>query len=119
MTRPLKPAPTPFTAAERDLLRREFCCHFGEYARIADGIFLRTWRGGERRGEPKIPPAVQTMLKRGLVEVRTTNRWPRALFTEAGLSALQQLMQDRRGHGPGAVRPFRIRLRAASIETLL
>ena len=71
MTRPLKSAPSPFTAAERDLLRREFCRHFGEYPRIADGIFLRTWRGGERRGQPKIPPAVQTMLERGLVEVRT------------------------------------------------
>jgi len=50
----------PFTAPERDLLRRELCRHFGEDPSIADGIFLRTWRGGERRGQPKIPPAVQT-----------------------------------------------------------
>ena len=59
----------PFTPAERVLLRRELCRHFGEDPRIADGVFLRTWRGGERRNQPKIPPAVQTMLERGLVEV--------------------------------------------------
>ena len=76
----------PFTAPERDLLRRELCRHFGEDPRVADGIFLRTWRSGERRNQPKIPPAVQTMLERGLVELRTTSRGPRAFFTEAGLA---------------------------------
>jgi hypothetical protein len=89
-----------FTAPERDLLRRELCRHFGEDPSIADGIFLRTWRGGERRNQPKIPPAVQTMLERGLVEVRTTNRGPRAFFTEAGLAALRQLVLDRRAMDP-------------------
>ena len=100
MTRPLKPAPSPFTAPERDLIRREFCRHFGQYPAIADGIFLRTWRDGERRGRPKIPPAVQTMLERGLVEIRTTNQWPRAFFTEAGLAALRQLVMDKRATDP-------------------
>src|SRR5947208_16478905 len=64
----------PFTAPERDLLRRELCRHFGEDPRVADGIFLRTWRSGERRNQPKIPPAVQTMLERGLLEVRSAAR---------------------------------------------
>ena len=91
---------SPYTAPERDLLRRELCRHFGEDPSIADGIFLRTWRGGERRNQPKIPPAVQTMLERGLVEVRTTNRGPRAFFTEAGLAALRQLVLDRRAMDP-------------------
>ena len=100
MSRPLKPASSPFTAPERDLLRREFCRHFSQYPTIADGIFLRTWRGGERRGQPKIPPAVQTMLDRGLVEVRTTNQWPRAFFTEAGMAALRQLVMDKRAMDP-------------------
>jgi hypothetical protein len=36
----------PFTAPERELLRRELRRHFGEDPSIADGIFLRTWRGG-------------------------------------------------------------------------
>lgn len=49
-----------FTAQERDLIRREFCRHFGQDPRIADGMFLRTWRAGERAGQPKVPPAVQT-----------------------------------------------------------
>jgi hypothetical protein len=71
MTSP-KPAPTPFTAPERDLLRRELCRHFGEDPAIADGIFLRTWRTGERRNQPKIPPPVQSMLERSLLELRTT-----------------------------------------------
>jgi hypothetical protein len=74
----------PFTAPERDLLRRELCRHFGEDPSIADGIFLRTWRGGERRGQPKIPPAVQTMLDRGLVALRIGQRGPRAFFTADG-----------------------------------
>jgi hypothetical protein len=91
---------SPFTASERDLLRRELCRHFGQDPSIADGIFLRTWRGGERRNQPKIPPAVQTMLARGVVEVRTTNRGPRAFFTEAGLTALRQLVLDRRAMDP-------------------
>jgi len=56
------------------LLRREFCRHFSQDPAIADGIFLRTWRGRKKRGQPKIPPAVQTMLERGLVEVRNTNQ---------------------------------------------
>jgi hypothetical protein len=100
MTSPLKPAPSPFTAPERDLLRRELCRHFGEDPSIADGIFLRTWRSGERRNQPKIPPAVQTMLDRGLVELRTTDRWPRAFFTENGMAALRQLVLDRRAMDP-------------------
>ena len=94
------PAAAPFTAPERDLLRRELGRHFGQDPLIADGIFLRTWRGGERRNQPKIPPAVQTMLARGLVEVRTTSRGPRAFFTAAGLAALRQLVLDRRAMNP-------------------
>jgi hypothetical protein len=100
MTSPSKPAPSPFTASERDLLRRELCRHFGQDPVIADGIFLRTWRTGERRNQPKIPPAVQSMLERELVEVRITNRGPRAFFTETGLTALRLLVLDRRAMDP-------------------
>jgi hypothetical protein len=52
------------------------------------------------RGQPKIPPAVQTMLERGLVEIRNTNQWPRAFFTEAGMAALRQLVMDKRAMDP-------------------
>src|SRR4051794_12481061 len=92
--------PAPFTAPERDLLRRELCRHFGQDPAIADGIFLRTWRASERRGQPKILPAVQTMLDRSLVEVRVSQRGPRAFFTDTGLAALRRLVLDRRAMDP-------------------
>ena len=100
----------PFTAPERDLLRRELCRHFGQDPLIADGIFLRIWRSGERRNQPKIPPAVQTMLERCLLELRSTERGPRAFFTEAGLAALRQLMLDRRAMDPERFAHLRIEL---------
>ena len=40
------------------------------------------------------------MLERGLVELHTTNRGPRAFFTEAGIVALRQLVLDRRAMDP-------------------
>ena len=94
------PPSSPFTAPERDLIRREMGMRFGQYPSLADGLFLRTWRGGSQKGEPKIPPAVQSLLERGLVEIRTEQRGARAVFTTAGLTALQQLLQDRRAMDP-------------------
>jgi hypothetical protein len=108
---PPKPAPNPFTTAERELLRRELCRHFGQDPLIADGLFLRTWRGGERRGHPKIPPAVQTMLDRGLLTLQITPRGPRAFFTAAGLAALRQLVLDRRAMDPERFGHLRAELR--------
>jgi hypothetical protein len=98
--RPDRPPSSPFTAPERDLIRRELGMHFGQYPRLADGLFLRTWRGGTNKGEPKVPPAVRSMLERGLVELRTERTGPRAFFTAAGLAALRQLLQDRRAMDP-------------------
>jgi hypothetical protein len=57
---------------------------FGQNPSVADGIMLRTWRGGPDAGGPKLPPAIQSMIERGLVEVRTDGRWPTAQFTRAG-----------------------------------
>ena len=94
------PSPMPLTTKERDLLRRELCRHFGEDPSIADGIFLRTWRAGERRNQPKIPPAVQTMLDRGLVEIKPARLGARAFFTEAGIQELRALLRDRRAMDP-------------------
>ncbi len=92
--------PSPFTAAERDLIRREMGLHFGQYPSLAGGLLLRTWRGGPRKGEPKLPPAVRSMLERGLVEVRPGPIGYRAVFTEAGLEALRRLLRDRRAMDP-------------------
>jgi len=89
-----------FTAPECDLVRRELGLRFGQLPSLAGGLFLRTWRGGPQAGQPKLPATVQGMLERGLVEVRTDGRWPRACFTEAGLAALRALARDRRQLDP-------------------
>ena len=92
--------PAAFTAPERDLIRRELHQRFGQDPLVADGIMLRTWRGGPHAGQPKVPPAVRTMLERGLVELRTDGRWPTADFTAVGLAALRLLAQDKRALDP-------------------
>ena len=94
--------PSPFTAPERDLIRRELCVRLTTYPSIADGILLRTWRAGPQAGQPRLPPAIQSMVQRGLVEVRAGGhpRLPRAFFTEAGVDALRELAQDRRAMDP-------------------
>ena len=97
---PARPALVLFTAAERDLIRREFHPRFGQDPSVADGIMLRTWRGGPNAGRPKLPPPVQSLLARGLVELRTDGCWPTAQFTPAGLAALRELAQDRRALDP-------------------
>src|SRR4051812_11861367 len=94
------PSPASFSATERDLIRREMGLHFGQPPSLADGLLLRTWRGGPDEGEPKLPPAVRTMQERGLVEVRPGRFGPRAFFTEAGLAALRLPLQDRRAMDP-------------------
>jgi hypothetical protein len=99
MSRCTAPEPSPFTPQERDLIRRELCQHFGQDPRAADGLLLRTWRSGPQAGQPKLPSAVQSMLARGLVEIRT-GRGPRAVFTPAGLVALHRLLSDRRAMDP-------------------
>ena len=99
MNRHATPEPSPFTPQERDLIRREFCQHFGQDPRAADGFLLRTWHSGPQAGQPKLPSAVQSMLERGLVEIRT-GRGPRAVFTPTGLAALRQLLSDRRAMDP-------------------
>ncbi len=93
-------SPSPFTAPERALIRREMGMRFGQYPSLADGPFLRAWRGGPQKGEPKLPPAVQSLLARGLVEIRPGRLGFRAVFTEAGLVALRLLLRDRRAMDP-------------------
>src|ERR1700733_11620245 len=94
--------PTPFDAAERALLRLEFFPRFGQAPSLADGIWLRTWRGGGKAGQPKIPAAAASMLARGLLELRSAAGpgGTRAYFTEAGYAALRLLAQDRRAFDP-------------------
>jgi hypothetical protein len=103
----IDPPPLLFTAPERDLIRRSLCIQFSQYPSAAEGILLRTWRGGPSAGEPKVPPAIRTMVERGLMDVRTDGPWPRAHFTEAGWAALRHLAQDRRLLDPVQFRHLR------------
>ena len=96
MSRRAEALPISFSANERELIRHEMGIHFSQYPSLADGIFLRTWRGGPQKNQPKIPAAVRTMMDRGLVEIRKTERGPCAFFTEAGLQELRRLLLDGR-----------------------
>ncbi len=95
---PLPPA--SFTPVERNLLRHEFLVRFGQAPRLADGIWLRGWRGGPQAGQPKIPAAVASLLERGLVELGPDRIGFRARFTPAGIAALRLLAQDKRALNP-------------------
>ena len=89
-----------FTTAERALLRFEFLERFGQTPRLADGMWLRTWKGGPQAGQPKVSPAVASMLARGLVTIDLVRPGARAYFTDAGYAVLRRLAQDRRALNP-------------------
>jgi len=72
----------------------------GAPPRLADGIWLRVWRGGPQAGQPKIPAAVAGLLDRGLMELGPDTIGFRARFTPAGIAALRLLAQDRRALHP-------------------
>ena len=83
---PVSPAAAlaPFTAGERALIRYEFMRRFGQTLALADGIWLRSWKSGPLKGGPKVPPALASMLERGLVRVvpgATVHHGHRALCT--------------------------------------
>jgi hypothetical protein len=87
-------------AASRHRSATSFVASFastsGGYPLLAEGIFLRIWRSGPQAGEPKLPPAVKTMIARGLAEVRRDGPWVRAYFTTTGFAALRELAANRR-----------------------
>src|SRR3954447_19408152 len=67
-------------------VRLELMPRFGQDPDLENGLFLRTWRDGPQKGQPKIPKAIQAMLDRGLVRIGTNPMGrPAAFFTEAGL----------------------------------
>lgn len=70
------------TPKERDLIRRAFMRRLTAARSIHDGIMLKRWSTGPRKGEPKLQAAVQSLLDRGLVELADLDRhWPTARFT--------------------------------------
>jgi hypothetical protein len=92
---------SPFTPQERDLIRLELMPRFGQEPDLANGLFLRTWHDGPQKGQPKIPKAIQSMLDRGLVEIRSNPMGrPAAFFTEARIEGLRQLLRESRAMDP-------------------
>src|SRR4051794_37040679 len=74
---------------------------FAQEPELANGVFLRIWRDGPQKGQPKLPKAIQSMFDRALVEIRPNQMGRQAaFFMEAGLEALRQLLQDRRAMDP-------------------
>lgn len=94
------PSRDAFTSAEREFIRREFGQRFSSFPLLSEGIFLKVWRGGPHAGQPKVPPAVQSLMTRGLIEFRLAGRLHRAFFTEAGIDALRRLAADHRALDP-------------------
>ena len=88
--------PSEFTPTERAYIRSELDQFFGTFPTVADGIQLRTWRTGERKDQPKLPPAAQSLLARDLVRLDTSGRLPRLFFTAAGLAVLRGMLADKR-----------------------
>ena len=95
-----KPPALPLTSAERAWLRQELGVHFGAPPHIADGLFLRSWKSGPEKGKPKLSPAAQSMLDRGLIEIRPARIGYTAFLTATGLAALRLLVLDARAMDP-------------------
>lgn len=85
--------PDDFNAAERAYIRRELDEVFTTLPAVSDGFLVRTRKTGPNSGEPKIPPAGQTLLERGLMRLER-HPAPRLFFTEAGFVALKRMMSD-------------------------
>jgi hypothetical protein len=85
-----------FTSTEREYIRRELDQFFNTLPTVAEGFQLNTWRGGAKKGQPKLPPAAKSLLERGLMRLDQSRPIPRLFFTETGIVALRQMIADRR-----------------------
>jgi 2-hydroxychromene-2-carboxylate isomerase len=89
-----------FTASERMYIRRELDQFFSTLPTVAEGFQLKSWRTGAKQGQPKLSPAAESLVERGLMRLDAALRPPRIFFTEAGLAALRAMMADRRLANP-------------------
>ena len=48
-----------FTSTEREYIRRELDQFFNTLPTVAEGFQLKTWRGGAKKGQPKLPPTAK------------------------------------------------------------
>lgn len=87
--------PTPFTKTELDFLKRHLEIQFGEVPNLCDGLVLKTWKSGKLKGHPKLPAPLQSLVDRSLLAVVTHDgRLPVAMFTEAGILVLTEVVRD-------------------------
>ena len=100
MTISPNPSVATFTPAERTYIRRELDQFFSTLPTVAEGFWLKTWRTGSKQGQPKLPPAAESLVECGLMRLDATLRPPRLFFTEPGLAALRAMMTDRRLANP-------------------
>jgi hypothetical protein len=89
-----------FNAVERNYVRQQLDVFFSTLPTVAEGVQLRTWKTGTRKGAPKVPPAAQSLIDRGLMRLDTTGRSPLLFFTPEGLGALRRMMADPRLANP-------------------
>lgn len=90
-------AGTDLSPAERAYIRRELAGFFGTRPSVAEGFLVKTRRTGAGAGAPKLPPAGQTLLARGLVRLAADGPWHRLYFTPDGLAALRAMLAAPRG----------------------
>ena len=109
------PSSADFSLAEREYIRRELDQFFSTLPSVAEGFQLRTWRGGEQKGQPKLPPPAKTLVDRGMMRIDRSANIPRLFFTEPGAAALRRMMGDRRFADP--VKFAHVRGSSGSIRT--
>ena len=97
-----EPTACSFTPQERQLIRHEMGQHFGEYPRLADGIILRTWHAGERKGQPNILLAIAEHVDARLGRDPAWAALAGRVLHEAGIGELRQLLVARRFMDPTA-----------------
>ena len=99
-----------FTPLERDYIRQELDISFGTFPSVSQGFYLRTWKSGPHAGQARLPKAVETLVARGLMEVRPDRLGPRAFFTLDGMRELRKLVADRRYIDPVQFRHLLVEL---------
>ena len=100
MTTSDRPSGADLTPAEGEYIRRELDQFFSTLPSVAEGFQLRTWRGGQQKGQPKLPPPAKTLVDRGLMRIDRSANIPRLFFTEPGTATLRRMMADRRFADP-------------------
>lgn len=110
MERKASSSSVTFTAIEREYIRQELDLSFGTYPSVARGFHLRVWKSGTHAGQPRLPKAAESLVGRGLMEVRPDRLGPRAYFTSEGIKVLREFASDPKFVDPERFRHLRVEL---------